>query len=123
MSPSLQRTFVSVFNDALKRYKDETKAFRVVWSVIRKIAKRDKNGKWIRKSSKNKLNKITKATATKEIVEASYQEIDEELEIQKRKSQIDDIVKLKQLEVLDAQLKYYKGQEKLQDKFLKQKGE
>ena len=59
LSPGLQRTFMSVFNRALRQYKDETKAFKTAWSVIKKIAKKDKNGKWVRKARLTKAVLIT----------------------------------------------------------------
>ena len=57
LSPSLMNTFIKVFNNALKQYGNETKAFRVAWSAIKKIAKKNKEGKWVRKSSRTKLSK------------------------------------------------------------------
>lgn len=50
MSKTLQETFLIVVNKALIKYKDDTKAFKTAWSVIKKIAKKGKNGKWIKKS-------------------------------------------------------------------------
>jgi len=57
LSPSLQRTFIRIFNNAYKQYENDTKAFRVAWSAIKKIAKKGKNGKWVRKSSRAKLTR------------------------------------------------------------------
>lgn len=57
LSSSLQSTFIKVFNNALKQYENETRAFRVAWSAIKKIAKKNKEGIWVRKSSRTKLTK------------------------------------------------------------------
>lgn len=48
LSPSLQKTFLKVFNSAYQKYQNDSKAFRIAWGVIKKIAKQDKNGKWIK---------------------------------------------------------------------------
>jgi len=66
MSSSLQSVFMRVFNNALKQYKNETRAFKIAWGVIRKIAKKNKNGKWVKKASRIKasqelINEIVKA--------------------------------------------------------------
>jgi len=65
MSESLQQTFITVFNKAYKQYNSEEKAFQVAWSAIKKIAKKNKNGIWVKKSSRaklgdNKINRIIK---------------------------------------------------------------
>jgi cation transport regulator ChaB len=56
MSPNLQTTFLRVFNNALERYKNETRAWRIAWSVIKRIGKKNKQGKWVRKASRIKAN-------------------------------------------------------------------
>jgi len=54
LSKELQKTFLRVVNEALKRYKDEAIAFKVAWNVIKKIAKK-KNNKWV-KISKSSID-------------------------------------------------------------------
>ena len=62
MSEELQEIFLKVVNNALKRYNDDTIAFKVAWSVIKKIAKKNKEGKWVLKSK-------LKTKSAKEIID------------------------------------------------------
>ena len=66
MTKSLQRTFMRVVNKALDQYDSEDKAFRIAWSVIKRISKKNKAGKWVRKSSRIK--------ASEEIIEKAKKE-------------------------------------------------
>jgi len=77
MSPDLQRVFVRVFNNALNLYKDETRAFRVAWSIIRTIGRKDKNGLWIRKK-KRANGKLVKLKLTRAMVEKVLDKEEEE---------------------------------------------
>jgi len=52
LAPGLQKTFVTVFNKALQTYNSETRAFRIAWSVIRKIGRKNSKGLWIRKKKR-----------------------------------------------------------------------
>jgi len=52
LSSELQSVFMRVFNNAYKQYKNETRSFRVAWSVIKKMATKNKKGVWIRKTEK-----------------------------------------------------------------------
>ena len=71
MTKDLQSVFVKVFNTAFKQYKDETKAFKVAWSVIKQIGKKNNKGIWQRK--KKKVNgKFTSIKLTKSILETAY---------------------------------------------------
>ncbi|KKK64850.1 hypothetical protein LCGC14_2980070, partial [marine sediment metagenome] len=97
ISSSLQKTFLTVFNKAHVKY-GETRAFRIAWSVIRKIAKKNKSGKWIRISSKIKL---------------TYAMVEKVLEEDETKV-INDSIKEKDIELKNKQIL-------LVDKFLKQK--
>jgi len=98
MSPNLQRTFMRVFNKALDQYKNETRAFRVAWSVIKKIAKKGKGGKWVRKSSKSK---ITKAMLEEILEQEEAQVIDQIIE--EKKKELDEAVEAKKLEIAQKQ--------------------
>jgi len=69
MTKDLQRVFVRVFNSAFNSYKDETRAFRVAWNVIRRIGRKDKNGKWVRKK-KRQNGKLVKLKLNKAMVES-----------------------------------------------------
>jgi len=39
LSPSLQSVFLRVFNQAYEKYQNDSKAFRIAWGIIKKIAK------------------------------------------------------------------------------------
>jgi len=66
MEASVQTAFRLAFNNAFKEYDgDETIAFRVAWAVVRKIAKKSKDGKWVMKrKSKAKDKEEAKITKT-----------------------------------------------------------
>jgi len=74
MSSELQSVFMRVVNQALKDGKSETSAFKIAWSVVKKIAKK-KDGKWIRKERK------TKATIERieELLDSEFDDDTEEL--------------------------------------------
>ena len=52
MSEDLQRVYLEVFNNTYKKY-GETRAFKTAWAVIKKVAKKDKDGKWVKKEKIN----------------------------------------------------------------------
>lgn len=54
MAVGLQRIFIRVFNQALKRHGNETTAFKIAWSVISKNAHKNKEGKWVRNKPQTK---------------------------------------------------------------------
>lgn len=54
LSPRLQSVFMRAFNGAYKKYGNDSRAFRIAWGVIKKIAKKNKKGKWI-KSTRTKV--------------------------------------------------------------------
>ena len=103
MSPDLQRTFISVFNNSVKTYNSETRAFRVAWSIIKRIGRQNKKGIWVRKSRriKGKLEPIKLERAMLEKV------INEE-----EKKIIDEVMQTKKVEIQEKQ-------SKLLDKLLK----
>lgn len=105
LSPELRSIFIRVFNDAYETYNNESRAFRVAWSVIKKIARKNKKGIWVRKRKRinGKLEplKITKSMISEVLDEEEGQAIKEELE-------------LKKLELLEKQ-------NQLADKLLKNK--
>ena len=68
MNIGLQRTFMRVFNKAYKKYKSDEKAFKIAWSVIKKIAKKNDKGKWVRKKGM-KLSKSKFEEAKEEVIE------------------------------------------------------
>jgi len=49
MTEALQKIFLKTFNNAYEQYKNDSQAFRVAWAQIKKIAKQNKSGKWIKK--------------------------------------------------------------------------
>ena len=60
MDISLQRVFMKVFNTSYDKYYNESKAFRIAWGVIKKLATKGKDGKWHRKTVKGKKLKLSK---------------------------------------------------------------
>jgi len=61
LTKELQEIWMKVFNEALERYKNEDIARKVAWNVIKKISKKNKNGKWVRiNKSSIDINKIFK---------------------------------------------------------------
>jgi cation transport regulator len=52
MTTELQRVYLEVFNSTFKKY-GETRAFKTAWAVIKKLAKKDKDGKWVKKDKIN----------------------------------------------------------------------
>jgi len=58
MTLSLQRTFLRVFNEAYKEYGNDSKAFRTAWNIIKKIARKNDKGKWVKKASRLKVTKL-----------------------------------------------------------------
>jgi len=65
MGVELQKIWMNVFNRAYNTYADdETRAFKTAWSVIKKIAYKNKKGYWVRKAgsklSSAELEKIIK---------------------------------------------------------------
>jgi len=77
MRIDLQRIFMSVFNDIYNRYGNEQKAFRIAWSVIKKIATKKKNI-WVRKSQKVK-GSLELMEANEEIIIESTKEVENEI--------------------------------------------
>lgn len=51
MSPSMQKVFLKVFNETYQKNESETQAFRVAWGVIKKVARKNKSGKWVKKNN------------------------------------------------------------------------
>ncbi|MBN1467758.1 MAG: ChaB family protein [Fusobacteriaceae bacterium] len=96
MSSDLQRVFMRVFNNAYSTYNDESRAFRIAWGVIKKLARKNKQGIWVRKKKRanGKLvkTKLTKAILEdvlakeeKEIIERSIKESKDRIELENAK--------------------------------------
>jgi cation transport regulator ChaB len=107
MDEDLQSVFVRVFNNAYETYDNETRAFRTAWSVVHKLGKKGKDGKWHRKS-KRVNGKLEKAVLDREI-------LDEIIE-KEEKNTIDEAMKVQQLEISEKK-------NKLLNKLLGQKTE
>jgi len=77
----LQRVYLKVFNRAFNTYENDTISFRVAWALVKKIAKQDKDGQWVRKvkSAKGKKKKValSKAMIEQAIAEAEKGFIDD----------------------------------------------
>ena len=87
LDTDLQGVFMRVFNNAYRQYKNDTRAFRVAWSVIKQIGRKGKDGKWHRKRKrvKGKLRKMRLSRAMlEEILEKEEkQAIDETMTLKK----------------------------------------
>jgi len=44
-----QQIFVSAFNAAYERYKDEKRAFQIAWAAVKNVYKKNAEGKWVKK--------------------------------------------------------------------------
>jgi len=96
MDADLQNTFRRVFNNALKQYGNETRAFRVAWSVIRQIARKGKDGKW-HKRKKRVQGKLQKIELSEEIIQKALKEVHEQ--------DLEEAIKQKELENKEKQSK------------------
>jgi len=87
LSLDLQKTFLTVLNNSISTYENESRAFRTSWSVIKNIGRLDKKGTWVRKNKrvdgKLKPIKLTKAMLVQIIEKQEKQVIKETLELQK----------------------------------------
>jgi len=61
----LQSVFIRVFNQAWEKYHNDSRAFRIAWGVIKKLAYKGKDGKWHRKNTKGKRTNLTKSMIEK----------------------------------------------------------
>jgi len=109
VSKDLQSVFLRVFNNALKQYQNETRAFRVAWSVIRQIGRKNKKGIWVRKR-KRVEGKLEPLSLNKAIIDKALEE--------EEKSIIDEAMKLKDLELKEKEKVLKEKKEKLLDKLL-----
>jgi len=103
MSADLQKTFLKIFNKAFATYGNDSQAFRVTWSVIRRIARKNSKGIWIRKK-KRVQGKLELVKLTRAMLEETMEK--------EEKIVIDEAMQLKTLEVQEKQ-------SKLLDKLLK----
>jgi len=78
MTKSLQRVFVSVFNKAYNTYNSEERAFKIAWGALKRIAKKNSEGKWVRKGSRAKLTKAI----LEDVLDAEQDEVLKDLENQ-----------------------------------------
>ena len=92
----LQRVFMRVFNKAYDTYKNESRAFRIAWGVIKKIAKKNKQGKWVRRK-KRVEGKLKKVQLTRAMIEEVLEK--------EEKQTIEDAINLKKLEITEKQSK------------------
>ena len=81
MPPNLQKVFLKVFNQAYATYHNDSRAFRIAWGVIKKLAKKGKNGEWVRKNNKEKLSKAMVISVLEENEEKTIDEAMKEKEI------------------------------------------
>jgi len=68
LSPGLKKDFLKIFNNAYNHYHDDVKAIQTAWSIIKKVAKPNDKGIWVR--VKKKIGKRKKSmTITRAIIE------------------------------------------------------
>jgi len=100
MSKSLANIWMKVFNDAYSEGEDYAR--KVAWSVIKKIATKNSDGKWIKKKSKGSIEDLV----TSAVKDLEYND-----------TTLDDVYKMKKIEFLD------KKQELLSKLFSKENNE
>jgi len=103
----LQRVFLRVFNRAYNTYANDSLAFRTAWAVVKKIARKDKKGQWVRKKKKVK-GKMKAVKLTKSMVESAIE--------QSEKDFIDEAFAMKNLEITDSKKQLIKKLTKPKDK-------
>jgi len=99
MSKSLQKTWMDAFNSAFP--KGEDYARKVAWSVIKKIATKGKDGKWHRK-------KTTSSLQLEQAHVEAIQEVELGIEAKNRKVDLDDLLKMKKIELIENKEKLLK---------------
>lgn len=102
MSADLQRTFLTVFNRAYEQYQNDTRAFRIAWSVIRRIGRKNKQDIWVRKRTRTegklKPLKLSRTILEEAIAESEKELVDETLQdlnleiAQKKKKLLDKLL-------------------------------
>jgi len=109
LSTELQSIFMRVVNNALQQYENESRAFRVAWSVIRKIGRKNKKGIWIRKKKKVE-GKLQPLALNRAIINEVLEE--------EEKNIIEEAMKVRDLEIKEKTAKLIEKKEKLLDKLL-----
>jgi len=117
LSPDLQEVFKKTSTNALNTYNSETRAFRIAWLVVKKIAKKNSEGIWIRKKKRQdgKLKPVRLSTAMFEKVL--------EKESKEEERAIHQELQLKKLELIKVDLEKSKMQTELGKKLLKKSEE
>lgn len=77
-SIEIQRIYLTIFNRAFQTYDNDAVASRVAWSVISKIAKKNKKGEWVRKKKKVE-GKMKEVILSQGILEESIAQIEDEI--------------------------------------------
>lgn len=101
MSVELQRIWMRVFNNAWKTYKTyddslrETISIKTAWKVIRQIARKNKEGLWVRKKTR-KGGKLQKVRLNRKNIERALDQTEKEL--------IKEAIDVQQLEISDKKL-------------------
>lgn len=99
LAPDLRKTFINTWNNSYDNYKSESRAFRMAWGLIKKLARKNKKGIWTRKKTRvnGKLEPIKLTSAMLEAV------IEKEDRLEKQ--EINAALELKKLELIEAQTK------------------
>lgn len=95
LDADLQSVFMRVFNNAYSLYKNETRAFRVAWSVIKRIGRKNKKGFWVRKKKRveGKLQQIPIDDIIRKVLNEA------------KKSDVEDTINKKELEIAEKKSK------------------
>ncbi len=94
ISKDLQNIFMRVFNNAFQQLNNETRSFRIAWSVVKRIGRKNKKGIWIRK--KKRVDGQLKP------LQLSQEILTEVLEVEEQEA-IDESIKIKKLTLLKKQ--------------------
>ncbi|MHA1787858.1 MAG: ChaB family protein [Candidatus Helarchaeota archaeon] len=81
MTKSLQKVWLKVFNSSYKKYHNDSKAASVAWEVITKIAEKNKDNKWVKKSYQTKQVKSDVEDILKAVLQIKNIELAEKKEL------------------------------------------
>jgi len=94
LNSDLQKVFLTVFNKAYNTYDgNEDIAFRVAWKTIKKIARKDKKGIWVRRKKRSD-GKLKSVKVTKAIIDGALEVSEQEI--------IDEATSMRSLELSES---------------------
>jgi len=94
LNSDLQKVFLTVFNKAYNTYDgNEDIAFRVAWKTIKKIARKDKKGIWVRRKKRSD-GKLKPVKVTKAMIDGALEVSEQEI--------IDEATSMRSLELSES---------------------